>query len=123
MSSGNYAIELCRLRSRLLPRRTLRQEVLGVIRRNRDLLRSAVADWPGVYDNALEATYLQWLEVSELGYDNPQKAFEDGGVGLNEATFGDANCVRVNLATQLDTMQEIIRRMDKVVRAAPGKQG
>ena len=36
--------------------------------------------------------------------------------------FGDANYVRVNLATQLDTMQEIIQRMGKVVAAAPGKQ-
>ena len=83
-------------------------EMLGILRRNRDLLHAAVADWPGITDNSLEATYLQWLDVSGLGYDNAHAAFEAGGVGLSEGLpFGDGNYLRVNLATQLDTMQKL----------------
>ena len=50
--------------------------------RNRDLLRTAVSNWQGVRDNSLEATYLQWLDVSELGFTNPHAAFEARGRGL-----------------------------------------
>jgi cystathionine beta-lyase len=101
-----------------------RQEMLAILRRNRDLLRDAVAQWPGVIDNSLEATYLQWLDISGLGFDNAYAAFEAGGVGLSEGLpFGNGNYLRVNLATQLETMQEIIARMEKVIHSAPNFPG
>ena len=78
----------------------------------------------GVIDNSLEATYLQWLDISGLGFDNAYAAFEAGGVGFSEGLpFGNGNYLRVNLATQLETMQEIIARMEKVIHSAPNFPG
>ncbi|TVR12950.1 MAG: putative C-S lyase [Planctomycetota bacterium] len=94
-----------------------RQEMLTFLRRNRDMMRQAVASWDGIQDCHLEATYLAWIDVSTLGLENPHAAFEAAGVGLGDGrAFGDGNFVRVNLGTPLPLLEEIIGRMDRVIR-------
>lgn len=94
-----------------------RQEMLTFLRRNRDLMQQAVASWDGVEGCHLEATYLAWLDVSALGLEDPHATFEAAGVGLGDGrAFGNHHFVRVNLGTPLPILQEIIRRMDQVIR-------
>jgi cystathionine beta-lyase len=93
-----------------------RQELLAVLRGNRDFLLEGLArDLPGIRVEApIEATYLAWLNVEALGMDAPVARFEAAGVGLSDgAPFGDApgRHVRLNFGCTRDTLAEALRRM------------
>lgn len=96
-----------------------RQELLQVLRGNLDLLCDTMATTPGVsYSMRNEATYLAWIDVRELGFDNPQTAFEAGGVGFNNgADFGLPGHIRINMACPRERMIEILRRFRAVAEA------
>ena len=93
-----------------------RRELLGVLRGNLDLLCETLAITPGVkYAQRIEATYLNWVDVRELGFENPQTAFEAGGVGFNNgADFGMPGHVRINMGCPRDRFVEILRRFRAV---------
>lgn len=100
-----------------------RQELLGYLRGNRDYLLEAVArELPGVRVEApVEATYLLWLDVSELGQSNPAATFEQHGVGLSDgAMFGAAkgSHLRLNFGCPRATLVEAVRRMKRALEAA-----
>ena len=93
-----------------------RQALLTYLRGNRDFLLETIArDLPGVRVEApVEATYLMWLNVSELGLEHPAAHFEKHGVGLSDgAVFGAAkgSHVRVNFGCTRATLVEAVRRM------------
>ncbi len=93
-----------------------RQALLAYLRGNRDYLLSAIPrELPGIKVEApVEATYLLWLNVSALGWDNPVARFEAHGVGLSDGVpFGAArgSHVRLNFGCTRATLQEAIRRM------------
>lgn len=72
-------------------------ELRGVLRGNRDYLRERVEGWAGVTMPEVEATFLAWLDVRELGLEDPVGFFEGHGVGLSEgADFDGAGYVRLN---------------------------
>lgn len=93
-----------------------RRELLKVLRGNLDLLCETMATTPGVkYAQRIEATYLNWIDVRELGFDDPQAAFEAGGVGFNNgADFGMPGHVRINMGCPRDRFVEILRRFRAV---------
>jgi cysteine-S-conjugate beta-lyase len=93
-----------------------RQDLLAYLRGNRDFLLDTIGrDLPGVRVEApVEATYLMWLNVSELGLQNPTVHFEKHGVGLSDgAMFGARNGshVRLNFGCPRVTLVEAVRRM------------
>ena len=63
-----------------------RQALLAYLRGNRDFLAAFVSrELPGVRIEApIEATYLGWLNVAELGLKDPTAHFEAHGVGLSD---------------------------------------
>jgi cystathionine beta-lyase len=85
---------------------------------NRDRFASLVRDrLPGVRMRPMEATYLAWLDVRDLGLGGPGKpvpsevALERGRVMVNDGrTFGPGGegHVRVNLATSPERMERIV---------------
>lgn len=99
-----------------------RQALLATLRRNRD----AVVDFvttrlPGVEIEApIEATYLAWLKVKELGLRDPVAHFETHGVGLSEGRyFGAApgEYVRLNFGCPRKTLDEALARLGRAVQA------
>ncbi len=102
-----------------------RLELLEVLRRNRDLLCETVAATPGVsLAQRPEATYLAWIDVRALGFDNPQAAFEAGGIGFNNgADFGVPGHVRINFGCPTGRFEEILRRFRAVAEARMAELG
>jgi cystathionine beta-lyase len=99
-----------------------RQELLAVLRGNRDRLVQALGtELPGMKLEApLEATYLAWLNVTALKLEDPIAHFEKFGVGLSECVpFGAArgSYVRINLGCTRATLDEAIRRMKSALAA------
>ncbi|WP_414664542.1 MalY/PatB family protein [Horticoccus sp. 23ND18S-11] len=97
-----------------------RQGLLHTLRGNRDYLLNAIArELPGVRVEApVEATYLLWMNVSALGFENPIARFEQHGVGLSDgAMFGAAkgSHVRLNFGCPRATLEEAIRRMKRAL--------
>jgi cystathionine beta-lyase len=97
--------------------------LVGYLRGNRDLLVDFVSrELPGVRIEApVDATYLAWLNVSALGWDNPARRFESHGVGLSDGVpFGarPGTHVRINFGCPRSTLAEGLARMRAAVRAA-----
>jgi cystathionine beta-lyase len=100
-----------------------RQALLERLRRNRDLVLRAVADtMPGARIEApIEATYLAWINVADLGLKDPIAHFEAHGVGLSEGRFFGAapgSHVRLNFGCPESTLREGLRRLHAGVVAA-----
>lgn len=99
-----------------------RQELLQVLRGNRDLLLDFLArELPQIRMEApMEATYLAWLNVADLGWDDPIARFEEHGVGLSDGRFFGAkpgHHVRINLGCPRATLADALRRMAAAVTA------
>jgi len=63
-----------------------------------------------------DATYLAWIDMSELKLENPYEYFLQYGVGLSEGEpFGDKNFVRLNFGTQRELLKEGLERMNKAI--------
>ncbi len=98
-----------------------RKELIEVLRENRDLLISFFAqNMPRIRILPIEATYLAWLDVRELGLDQAKQYFEDAGVGLNDgAQFGTPGYLRLNFGCPRSLLEQILARMDAAYRALP----
>jgi cystathionine beta-lyase len=89
-----------------------REELLGVLRANRDLVEATVAGLDGLSMTHVEATYLAWIDARGLGVDHPARFFEEAGVGLSDgADFGASGWVRLNFACPRKTLESALRRM------------
>ena len=87
------------------------------LRGNRNVLTKAVGRLNGVSMRHIEATYLAWLDVSELGLADPPAHFERHGLGLSPGTdFGDKEHMRLNFGCDGDTLAEGISRLAAATR-------
>jgi cystathionine beta-lyase len=103
-----------------------RQALLATLRANRDHIFATLAkSMPGVRIEApIEATYLAWLNVADLGLADPIAHFEEHGVGLSDGAFFGAprgHYVRLNFGCPRATLDEALRRMTAAVAASPGR--
>jgi cystathionine beta-lyase len=99
-----------------------RQELLAYLRANRDLIVDFVAnELPGVRIEApIEATYLAWLNVTELQLPDPVAHFEAHGVGLSDGAYFAARPgthVRLNFGCPRATLVEALARLKRGVTA------
>jgi cystathionine beta-lyase len=63
-----------------------------------------------------DATYLAWIDCSNLKVKNPYEFFFKFGVGLSEGErFGDNNFIRLNFATTSKNLQKILNRMQNAM--------
>lgn len=92
-----------------------RQELLAVLRQNRDLVYKFFADkqeWIDIFP--MEATYLAWFDCRRLPVKNPALFFEEHGVGLSDGTpFGAPGWLRLNFGCPTSTLKEGLARMQK----------
>jgi cysteine-S-conjugate beta-lyase len=92
------------------------QELLSYLCGNRDYLIDQFSQIKGIDMLPLEATYLAWLNVAELGLKQPTQFFEQAGVGLSPGTFyGDANFLRLNFACPRSVLEQAIGRIRKAL--------
>jgi cysteine-S-conjugate beta-lyase len=88
------------------------------LRGNRDRVAAAVAALPGLAMAEVEATYLAWIDARGLNVDNPQRFFEQAGVGLSDgADFGagGAGFVRLNFGCPRATLDAALARMARAI--------
>jgi cystathionine beta-lyase len=88
-----------------------RQQV-DYLRANRDYLIHEINSIRGLRLDTIEATYLAWIDVSELGLDNPPKFFEQAGVGMSAGhEFGDDRFMRLNFGCPRSLVEEAVTRI------------
>ena len=93
-----------------------RQSMLDYLRGNHDYLLEAINAIPGLSMEPLQATYLAWINVSDLNLDDPHAFFEQAGVGLSPGKqFGDAEYLRLNFGCSRKLLEEAVSRMNSAV--------
>ncbi|WP_158784815.1 MalY/PatB family protein [Pantoea sp. BAV 3049] len=93
---------------------------IDYLRDTRDLLTQRVNEIGGLSLIAPEATYLAWIDASELGVASPALFFERHGLGFSPGRdFGDDAFVRFNFGSTRDLVNEALRRMENAVRTLP----
>jgi cystathionine beta-lyase len=93
------------------------EELLVYLRENLKIVEKFIAKNPKLKMLKCEATYLAWIDCSELKVD-AYKLFLDNGVILNEGKgFGDGgeNFVRLNFGTSRKTLAKALSRMQKAI--------
>jgi cystathionine beta-lyase len=92
-------------------------ELLSYLRGNRDALEAFVgASLPRVTMTHVEATYLAWLDVRDLGLDDPAAVCRRAGVALSDgADFGAPGFLRLNFACPRATLEEALTRLAPVL--------
>jgi cystathionine beta-lyase len=94
------------------------ESLLRYLAANRDLLIQQVAEMPGVSVGLTEATYLGWLNVTELDLTDPKGFFESAGVGLSEgAQFSGDGYIRLNFGCPRRVLEMGLARMRKACDA------
>ncbi|MBL0224101.1 MAG: putative C-S lyase [Geobacteraceae bacterium] len=98
-----------------------RQELLGYLRTNRDLVVRAVSGMPGLKVWQVEATYLAWIDARGLAEGDPARFFEEGGVGLSDGRpFGAPGFVRLNFGCPRSLLEAALERMRSAVSKKRG---
>lgn len=94
-------------------------ELIAYLIINRDLVNAAVNAEKRVKMSHVEATYLAWIDVRQLGLANPAAHFEAHGLGLSDGTdFGAPGWLRLNFGCARQTLTEALRRFAKACQAA-----
>jgi cystathionine beta-lyase len=89
---------------------------LDYLRTNRDLVEAGVARMPGLAMAHVEATYLAWIDCSDLAVADAHALFLAHGVALSPgAQFGAARFVRLNFGTQRARLVTALERMASAV--------
>ncbi|MEI2264124.1 MalY/PatB family protein [Erwinia sp. CGal63] len=92
-------------------------EQLAYLRGSRDWLNKRVNAIEGLSLVGPEATYLAWIDASQLGVASPALFFERHGLGFSAGRdFGDDHFIRLNFGSPRDLLAEAVRRMEKAVR-------
>ncbi|WP_158966701.1 MalY/PatB family protein [Paraglaciecola sp. L3A3] len=87
-------------------------ELLQYLRANLDYLEQEINSIDGLTLLRPQGTFLAWIDCSGLGVENPQKYFEDKGVGPSPGIdFGDKNFVRINFGCPRSQLEQAIARL------------
>jgi len=91
-------------------------QLLSYLRTNRDYLVEAINKIRGLKLSRVEATYLAWIDVSELGLDDPHSFFEQAGIGMSPGReFGDNGFMRLNFGCSKATLEEAVLRIRNAI--------
>jgi len=93
-----------------------RKALLQYLRANRDYLLREANQIAGLAMGPVEATYLAWIDVRDLGVEDPARFFEQAGVGLSDgAEFDGPGFVRLNFGCPRAILEQAIERMARAV--------
>ena len=89
------------------------QVLIQYLRANRDCVNQRIQSITGLSMNHLQATYLAWIDASQLHWDNPFEQFLKAGVALSPGSqFGNAQFVRLNFGTQRALLEKALDRIE-----------
>jgi len=96
-----------------------RDALIAYLKENRNIISTFVQEHLSPLKVChVEATYLAWINASELGIKDPTKFFEDHGVGLSNGAFFDMpEYVRLNFGCTKATLLEGLNRMKKAIES------
>lgn len=90
--------------------------LLDYLRDNRNRIREVIEGIPGLAMGMVEATFLAWIDVRDLGLDDPVGFFEEAGIGLSDGKdFGMEGFVRLNFGCPRETLEQALVRIQKAV--------
>lgn len=90
------------------------RDLLAYLAVNRDLVESTLATIPGVHVSHVEATYLAWIDVRQLGLASPAAHFEAHGIGLSEGgDFAAPGWLRLNFGCRRELLNEALARFSR----------
>jgi cystathionine beta-lyase len=97
-----------------------RKALIDYLMGNKDIVYQAINDdIPGLSMDDVQATYLAWINVTELGRNDPVRFFQNAGVGLSDGReFGSEGFVRLNFGCSRHTLTEALERMRSAVKAS-----
>jgi cystathionine beta-lyase len=86
-------------------------ELIDYLAGNRDRLETVLNSTAGIETSHVEATYLSWIDVRQLGLARPAAHFEAHGLGLSDgADFGAPGWLRLNFGCTRATLDEALNR-------------
>lgn len=94
-----------------------KEEVIEYMRQNRDIVEDFVNNnIPKLSMGHVEATFLAWIDASQLGVDDPVVFFEEAGVGLDDGShFAQNGFVRLNFGCSRELLLKALDRMKTAV--------
>jgi cystathionine beta-lyase len=96
-----------------------RQDLLRYLEGNRDYLATAIESMPGISMSPQESTYLAWLNVAELGLNDPPGYFEQKGLGMSPGEqFGDNRFMRLNFGCPRAQLEHAVARLEAAISGA-----
>lgn len=94
------------------------RELIAYLAGNRDRVNATVNAQKGAKMTPVEATYLAWIDVRELGLAKPAAHFEAHGLGLSDgADFGAPGWLRLNFGCPRSTLDEALQRFAKACQS------
>ncbi|WP_143869819.1 MalY/PatB family protein [Catenovulum sediminis] len=88
--------------------------LLAYLKENRDYLYQEINALKGMKMVKAEATFLAWIDCSELPVEDVQEFFEHAGVGPSPGRdFGEPKFARINFACAKAQLEEAVRRIKK----------
>jgi cysteine-S-conjugate beta-lyase len=97
-----------------------RAALIDYLRHNSEIVYETINhEIPGLSMDPVQATYLAWIDTTELGLAEPARFFEQAGVGLSDgADFHGPGYVRLNFGCTEKTLREGLARMKRAVEQA-----
>lgn len=92
-------------------------ELNTYLRQNRNLLQKAINDSQVLSTTLVEGTHLMWIDATQLPVSNPQKHFENFGLGLSDGVeFRGPGFVRHNFAIPRALLETSIERLSEATK-------
>ena len=93
--------------------------LLDYLRGNRSAVAAAIQQMPPFSTAPVEATYLAWINVADLGLSDTENYFAEHGLGISPgAQFGAPEYIRFNFGCPRAILQEGLARLTAAIEAA-----
>ena len=93
-----------------------RQELIQYLESNKLMLKNDIKQMQPLQMYTMEASYLEWIDCSQLEIEDPAQLFIEHGLALQPGSmFQQDNHVRINIATPKPVLSEALDRMHAAI--------
>jgi cystathionine beta-lyase len=97
------------------------EELRRYLRANRNLVFQRINAMPGLHMTPAEATYLAWIDISQLNLPHPARWFEKAGIGLSDGRdFDGEGYLRLNFGCSQSLLTMGLDRMANAIEKRNG---
>ena len=95
-----------------------RQELIQYLESNKLMLKNDIKQMQPLQMYTMEASYLAWIDCSQLEIEDPAQLFLEHGLALQPGSmFQQDNHVRINIATPKSVLSEALDRMHAAINS------